>query len=431
MKNMKGGRVNLSDDAHAYVIDNIQREDKALEQTQQKEKQIHKQQEEQEKQNRHDEQERAQIQKEKEREDHKYDIILKNLYYKELNFDGIDELFRKAKIKHKDITRDQVSQWLKKQAVYQQTIERPVIQKPENLPIYANDPWSYQIDLTFLPKYKEQNDGNYVLFTAINIDTRFSFASYGKDKKGPTIIKMLDDFMKNALIIHSITSDSGSEFTSKEAIDWFVKHKIKTYYWTGDSHRLGIINRFHRTLKQKLLKYMTATDSTRWIDVIDKIILNLNNTYNRGIKMSPYQASNPMLTSQIILDAIAKTHRIHTNEPMFEIGDRVRVMKKKKLFTKQDTNYSDQVLTITKVNKNTVTIETDDGVEYSNVKKKWLQVVEDVENHIENVEKKAVEEKHRVDVKIKKSGVEKNDDKTELVEAIKGRERKKKVIHDV
>ena len=110
---MKGGRVNLSDDAHAYVIDNIQREDKALEQTQQKEKQIHKQQEEQEKQNRHDEQERAQIQKEKEREDHKYDIILKNLYYKELNFDGIDELFRKAKIKHKDITRDQVSQWLK------------------------------------------------------------------------------------------------------------------------------------------------------------------------------------------------------------------------------------------------------------------------------------------------------------------------------
>jgi len=417
---MKGGRVNLSDDAHAYVIDNIQREDEALEQTQQKEKQ-----------NQHDVQERAQqIQKEKEREDHKYNIILKNLYYKELNFDGIDELFRKAKIKHKDITRDQVSQWLKKQAVHQQTIERPLIQKPENLPIYANDPWSYQIDLTFLPKYKDQNDGNYVLFTAINIDTRFSFASYGKDKKGSTIIKMLDDFMKNALIIHSITSDSGSEFTSKEAIDWFEKHKIKTYYWTGDSHRLGIINRFHRTLKHKLLKYMTATDSTRWIDVIDKIILNLNNTYNRGIKMSPYQASNPMLTSQIILDAIAKTHRIHTNEPMFEIGDRVRVMKKKKLFTKQDTNYSDQVLTITKVNKNTVTIETDDGVEYSNVKKKWLLVVGDVKNQIENVEKKAVEEQHRVNVKIKKSGVERNDDKSELVEAVKTRERKKKVIHD-
>jgi len=439
-KTFTGGKV-MQPDPHAYVIENIQKQDQAIEQAQQKQKQHqqehHDQQISEQKQKEHDQQISDEKQKKhdqqisEQKQKQKINIFMKKIYYNDLNFDGIVELFRKAKIINKDITRDEVSKWLKSQAVYQQTIERPKIQMPENLPIYTNDPYSFQIDLTFLPKYKEQNDGNYVLFTAINIDTRFSYASYGKDKKGATIINMLNDFLKNALIIHSITSDSGSEFTSKDSKEWFEKNNIKTYFWTGDSHRLGIINRFHRTLKQKLLKYMISTDSTRWIDIMSNLILNLNHTYNRGIKMTPYDASNPMLTSQIILDAIEKTTKIHNIEPLFKIGDLVRVMKKKKLFNKQDTNYSDQVLTITKVNKNTVTIEDDKGHEYSNVKKKWLLVIDGVENFVENIEKKAVEKSHQISEKIKKIGIERNDDKSELVSAVKGRERKQKIIYNV
>ena len=40
--------------------------------------------------------------------------------------------------------------------------------KKEFKPIYSDDFYSYQIDLTFLNKYKNSNDGIYVLFTAIN-----------------------------------------------------------------------------------------------------------------------------------------------------------------------------------------------------------------------------------------------------------------------
>ena len=102
-----------------------------------------------------------------------------------------------------------------------------------------------------------------------------------------------------------------------------------------------------------------------------KLIENLNNTFNRGIGMTPMEASNPLMTSQIINDAINKTVRIHTTEPTFEIGDLVRVLKKKSIFGKQETNYSDQVLKIIKVNKNTVSIaDIETGEEYHNVKKK-------------------------------------------------------------
>ena len=64
------------------------------------------------------------------------------LYYKNLNFDGIDILYKKAKLINKDLKKEDVSKWLKKQAVYQKTIERPLIQPNENLPIFTTDPYT-------------------------------------------------------------------------------------------------------------------------------------------------------------------------------------------------------------------------------------------------------------------------------------------------
>ena len=443
-----GGRQDQHVDPHSYIIEHLHKEDQATHKLQEKQKQeeqlISMKKHQQQVELKLKEQKKAEakakadagaevdLNEQTKKHDEKVNVIMDRLYYKKLNFDGIDILYKKAKLINKDLNKEDVSKWLKKQAVYQKTIERPLIQPIENLPIFTTDPYSFQIDLTFLPKYKDENDGNYVLFTAININTRYSFASYGRDKKGDTIIKMLDDFLKNALTIHSITSDSGSEFTSGASTEWFRKHDIKTYFWTGDSHRLGIINRFHRTLKQKLLKYMIATDSTRWIDIMKKLIDNLNNTFNRGIGMTPAEATNPIMTSQIINDAINKTVRIHKSEPSFEIGDLVRVLKKKSIFGKQETNYSDQVLKIIKVNKNTVSIvDIETGEEYHNVKNKWLLVVNGVENNKESINKEAVEKSHKVSVKIKKDGIERNDSTSELISTVKGRERKKTVKYDV
>jgi transposase InsO family protein len=79
---------------------------------------------------------------------------------------------------------------------------------------------------------------------------------------------MLEDFLKNAHVINSITMDSGSEFTNLEVVTWFEDHEIETYYVVGDSHKLGIINRFHRTLKDKLLKHFLSSNSNNWINDI-------------------------------------------------------------------------------------------------------------------------------------------------------------------
>ena len=45
-------------------------------------------------------------------------------------------------------------------------------------PIYSETNYSFQINSNFFPRYKKQNNGYDVLFTAININTRFAYAYY-------------------------------------------------------------------------------------------------------------------------------------------------------------------------------------------------------------------------------------------------------------
>ncbi len=331
--------------------------------------------------------------------------LLHQLYFNESNYDGIDGLYRKAKLRSTTITRDDVKQWLTKQSVHQQMAAEKKIKKQELKPIYSEDPNSYQIDLTFLPSYQKKNDGNYVMFTGININTRYAYASYSKDKKADTIIKMLDDFKKNAGVVDSITADSGSEFTNRKVTEWIENNEIKMYFVIGDSHKLGIINRFHRTLKSKILKFFIANNTTRWIDKLATIIKNYNVTYNSGIGYTPREASNGLITSFLINRAIDKTEFINKTEiKKIQIGDKCRIFKDKKIFDKMQTNFSETIYTIVRVGKNSVDVEHDDTI-YKSIKKKYIMIVKDVENHIADTSRNNDERNQKILNRNKRDGI--------------------------
>ena len=48
-----------------------------------------------------------------------------------------------------------------------------------------------------------------------------------------------------------------------------------------------VAERFIRTLKNKIYKYMTAISKNVYIDKLDDIVNEYNNTYHRTIKMKP------------------------------------------------------------------------------------------------------------------------------------------------
>jgi hypothetical protein len=153
-----------------------------------------------------------------------------------------------------------------------------------------------------------------------------------------------------------------------------------------------------------MLNYFTASNSVRWIDILPKLIKNYNNTVNRGIGYTPTEASKGLITSLIIQKAVEKTDAIEAKEMIYHIGDKVRILKKKHLFDKMQTSYSEATFIITKVNKNSVDVENDTH-EYKNVKKKWIQKITDVKNHNDNTEKDDVEHYSKVKNKLKQAGI--------------------------
>ena len=152
--------------------------------------------------------------------------------------------------------------------------------------------------MTFFPRFISKNKKYWVLFTAININTRYAYAYKAKDKESNTIINFIKD-MEKKTIINVLNGDLGSEFNNVELIEFCKDKGITLDLFKSDTHKLGIINRFHRTLKEKLNAYFDAHDTVTWIDIIDKIIDNYNNTVNRGIGYKPIEV-NAFIENQII-----------------------------------------------------------------------------------------------------------------------------------
>lgn len=305
----------------------------------------------------------------------KSDYILHDIYYVQKNYDGINALYAKAKIVDPSIKKEFVKDWLNAQSAYQQS--KPEVGKKSYLPIFSETPYAFQIDLTFFPKYTSSNKGYSVLFTAININTRFAYAYKSKDKSMTTIKGFIEE-MEKKTNINSITCDKGKEFKNKEFIKFCQDNNITIYFVKGDSHKMGIVNRFHRTIKDKLTKHFLATNSLNWVDAIDKIIHNYNSDINRGIGIAPKQANNAY-ENAIINQKRDETEKVKGKHKVsLEVDDVVLMKRNKKLFEdKQLSKYTDEHFKVVNVYNNAVDIKSK-GNDIIRVKKTDLQKIKQV-----------------------------------------------------
>ena len=107
-----------------------------------------------------------------------------------------------------------------------------------------------------------------------------------------------------------------------------------------------IADRFIRTLKTKIYKYMTSISKNVYIDKLDDIVNKYNNTYHSTIKMKPVDVKSSTY--------IASSKEINDKDPKCKIGDIVRISKYKNIFANVYTpNWCKEVFVIKKV-KNTV-----------------------------------------------------------------------------
>lgn len=207
-----------------------------------------------------------------------------------------------------------------------------------------------QADLVEMIPYASKNRNMKYILTVINIFSKKAYARALKNKSGPevtvamkSILDSLDHPIKN------IHVDRGKEFYNEQMKKMLHQQKIHLYS-TFSVTKAAIVERFNRTLKNKMWRMFSLRGSYKWLDILPKLVAEYNNTKHRTIKMKPNEVN--ARNEQHILDSAYNRKFVVPAKlkPKFKIGDLVRLSKYKHFFEKGYTpNWTMEVFRITKV----------------------------------------------------------------------------------
>ena len=121
----------------------------------------------------------------------------------------------------------------------------------------------------------------------IDIFSKYVWVVPLEDKKGVSIVNAFQKILKKSnRKPNKIWVDKGSEFYNNSFKKW-LKHNDSEMYLIHSGGKSAVAERFIRTLKTKIYKYMTSTSENVYIDKLDYIVGECTKRYHRTIKMKP------------------------------------------------------------------------------------------------------------------------------------------------
>ena len=189
------------------------------------------------------------------------------------------------------------------------------------------------------------NKGIKYLLCVIDLFSKYAFVVPLKDKKGISIVNAFQSFLnKSKRKPNEIWVDKGSEFYKASFKKWLQDNIVM--YSTNNEGKSVVAERFIRTLKSKIYKYMTSISKNVYIDELNAIVNKYNNTYHTTIKMKPIDVKDNTY--------INTNKEINYKDPKFKVGDYVRISKYKNIFAKgYMPNWSEELFVVNKI-KNTL-----------------------------------------------------------------------------
>ena len=147
------------------------------------------------------------------------------------------------------------------------------------------------MDLVDMRKYKNRSKGYFWILTAVEILSRYAFTIplYRKDTKNMTkeVGESLKQFKERFGKYPKVAQfDEGKEFYNVGVKELLKKHNVG-YFSTNSDRKAAIVERFNRTLKTAMWKYFYRKGTYNWVDILDELTNNYNQTKHSSILMKP------------------------------------------------------------------------------------------------------------------------------------------------
>lgn len=179
----------------------------------------------------------------------------------------------------------------------------------------------HQADIMYLPHYKIGRKIYKYALCVVDVASRYKECEPLTDKTAANAAKAFKAIYARSPLNYPnlMQVDSGSEFKGEFAELVNSKGTTLKAVAPGNHKTQGIVERFNKTLAQRLFTvqyqkelidlYTSGEENKEWVTILPTIIIDLNNTYSRLIRMSPMEAikreyvhaefSKPMKDEQI------------------------------------------------------------------------------------------------------------------------------------
>jgi len=241
----------------------------------------------------------------------------KTYYNPETGYTGIEELARRTKRSKRD-----VENFLQKQEVY--TVHKPAIRKFQTRRVYVDGiDQQFQADLVDMKMFRRKNKFTNYILTVIDCFSKYGWAVPIKKKTGNEITLAFEKlFKESGRIPTKMQTDHGTEFINRTTQNLFKKLGIH-WFASENISKAQVVERWNRSLKDRMYKYFTAQDTVKWIDVLPKLLKNYNTSFHRSIKMTPTEASKMENQDKVRENLYGKTSK--KRAPRYKVGDLMRI----------------------------------------------------------------------------------------------------------
>ena len=145
---------------------------------------------------------------------------------------------------------------------------------------------TWQADLVDMSAYARYNNGYKYLLTIIDIFSKYAWVIPTRTKSGKDVADAMKTVLKKGRVPRKLHVDQGKEFYNHEFKALMQRYGI-TLYSTFSNLTASICERFSRTLKGKMWKQFSLRGTFKWMDIVNDLLLDYNNTKHRTIGMKP------------------------------------------------------------------------------------------------------------------------------------------------